>query len=104
MKAICFLTPEDAAFGFAMTGIEQRTTRPEVAEEALRAALADGAIGLVALDERLLSGISEETLLWAERRRQGILVVLPAPAMGALGGDYVNQLVSRAIGYQVRLD
>jgi len=104
MKSIRFLTPEDAAFGFGLAGIEQRTSRPEEAEAALREAMADRTIGLIALDERLLAAIPEETLRHAEGRWPGILVVLPAPTEAAIAADYVNQLVARAIGYQVRLD
>jgi V/A-type H+-transporting ATPase subunit F len=104
MKKICFITPEDAAFGFGMAGIEQRTTAPQQAEDALRQAISDGGSGLVVLDERLLASIAEETLRLIEQRWPGILVVLPAPAAAELGPDYVNRLVARAIGYQVRLD
>ena len=102
-KRICFITPEDAAFGFGMAGIDQRVTRPEQADDTLRQVMAEGAIGLAILDERLLAAIPEETLRQAESRWPGILVVLPAPMAAATGGEYVNRLVARAIGYQVRL-
>lgn len=104
MKAIRFITPEDAAYGFGLAGVEQRTTGREEAEAVLLAALADEAIGVVALDERLLPGIGEETLRRAEQGWAGVLVVLPAPTKAESGSDYVNRLVSRAIGYQVRIE
>ncbi len=104
MKTIRFITPEDATFGFGLAGVEQRTTRLELAGEVLQEAMADGAIGLIALDERLLPGISEEWLRQAEKRWPGVLVVLPAPERAGRVGDYVNRLVARAIGYQVRID
>lgn len=104
MTSIRFITPEDAAFGFGMAGIGQVVTGTDLAELAVREAMADAAIGLIALDERLLASLSEETLRFAEKRWQGVFVVLPAPAGPQAAADYVNQLVARAIGYQVRLD
>lgn len=104
MKTIRFITPNDAAFGFGLAGVEQRTARLAEADERVREALADQAIGVVAVDERLLTGIAAETILLAENSWPGILVVLPAPTEEGRRGEYVNQLVSRAIGYHVRLE
>lgn len=103
MKRICFITPEPAAYGFALAGVEQRTTRPEEAEATLCQVLEEGKVGLLALDERLLPAISAESLLQAERNWPGVLVLLPAPSREEGGDDYVRRLVARAIGYQVRL-
>lgn len=103
MTAIRFITPADAAFGFGITGIGQSVTGPEQADQTVREAMTDAAIGLIALDERLLAALSAETMHFAEKRWPGVFVVLPAPAGTEAGGDYVSQLVARAIGYQVRL-
>ena len=103
MKKIAFITAPDAEFGFSLAGVVQHSTNPEGAEDALREAVTEEA-GLVALDERLMEGLREETLREIEKGWHGILVILPAPERaGAAIEDYAARLIRRAIGYHVRI-
>ncbi len=103
MKRVVFLTPADAACGFRLTGVEQRTVSPEHAEAALLSLTADAGTALVVVDERLLGGIAEERLAELDRTWPGLVVVLPAPARAETEIDYALRLVRRAIGYQMRV-
>lgn len=104
MKQIVFITDSDARHGFAIAGAVQHTTGIHEAGEALQRALADPETGVIAIDERLMPGIGEEHFRELERRWFGILLVLPAPGKASAGADdYAMSLVSRAIGYHVRI-
>jgi V/A-type H+-transporting ATPase subunit F len=104
VKQVAVMTPPDARHGFALTGVRQLTLMPEQFDAELRALLADPAVGLVVVDERLVAGTTQATLRELERRSPGVVVLLPAPEAGArLEEDYVLRLIRRAIGYQVRL-
>lgn len=104
MKEIVFITPDDAAFGFSMIGLRQMVIEPAKTEGVLRQAMTDDTIGLIVLDERLLITLPEEILQDIERRWNGVLTILPGPQEGVLHDAYVSRLVSRAIGYQVKLN
>lgn len=98
------MTPPDARFGFALTGVRQRTLLPEQFPPELKALLDDPGVGLVVVDERLASGATQANLREMERRWPGLVVMLPAPREGArVEEDYVLRLIRRALGYQVRL-
>jgi len=105
MKSIVVLTSEDARYGFSLSGAIQFVVAPEDAELLLRKVMEDPDTGVVAIDERLLAGISEERFREMERRWYGILIVLPAPEKAGAEGaeDYALRLIKRAIGYHVRL-
>ena len=105
MKRVVVITPVDAAAGFSLGRVSQLTCTPREAEELIRQQLSDPAIGVVAVDERLLAGIDETRLREMERRWPGVFVVLPAPAKEgeAVAEDYALRLIRRAIGYHVRL-
>lgn len=104
MKQVLVMTPPDARHGFALTGVRQSTILPGQLLAELRVALADPAVGLVVVDERLAGGGSQVQLRQLEQRSPGVVVLLPAPEAGPpLEEDYVLRLIRRAIGYQVRL-
>lgn len=102
-KRVVFLTPADAAFGFRLTGVEQRTVTVEQAEAALLTLTAEPENALVVVDERLLPGIAEQRLAELDRAWPGLVVILPAPARVETEIDYALRLVRRAIGYQMRV-
>lgn len=105
MKRITFITPGDARFGFALTGVDQVTTDKTGVAPTLESVIADEDVGLVIIDERLYFHLSQEYLARIERHWQGILLPLPAPErIEAIPEDYVMQLIARAIGYHVRLE
>ena len=104
MRRIAVVTPADARLGFALGGVRQVTSEPASLDACLRALMADAAIGVVVVDERLVPGPAQQRLRELERRWTGLFVVLPAPGKAAaVAEDYVLRLIRRAIGYQVRL-
>lgn len=99
------LTPAEARFGFALTGVRQRELAPEETMAALREAMADPEIGVIAADERLLAALDVVRLRELTARWSGVLVTLPAPAGGTRAADdELQRLVRRALGYHVKLE
>lgn len=104
MKEILFLTPEDSAPGFALTGVRQQALTVEDTWDAIQHACTDPEIGVVAVDSRLLESVDPIRLRELTDRWPGVLVTLPAPAnRRAPPGDELQRLVQRALGYHVRL-
>ena len=105
MKKIIFITPEDAEFGFELTGAVQCIADKKSFIPILKGATADPDAGLVIVDERLVSSSNEEKMREIEHAWHGILVVLPSPERPeAEIEDYASRLIQRAIGYHVRLN
>jgi len=105
MKAIVFLTPPDARYGFRLTGVLQKEAVSDEAESELRHWLGDAGTGVVVIDERLFRHISESRVGDMERRWPGKIVVLPAPKrVETVEEDYLLRMVRKAIGYQVKLN
>jgi vacuolar-type H+-ATPase subunit F/Vma7 len=105
MKKIVFITPDNVAPGFALAGVTHYTSSPGEAEALLRRVMADPDTGVAVIDERLAMVVEEERFREMEKRWFGILLVLPAPqgAGRETMEDYARRLISRAIGYHVRL-
>ncbi len=105
MKKIVFITPDDAEFGFKLTGVNHLVTREEDAESTIRRIIHEPDTGIVIIDEQLIKGLSEEKLKEIEKSWNGILTVLPSPERPGIEiEDYVARLIKRAIGYHVRLN
>lgn len=100
---LVFLTLADGDPGFALAGFRQQAVAVAEAEATLAAILAEGGTHLVVVDERLLAGIDPERFLEMGRRYGGALTVLPGPGLASGEFDYAEQLVARAVGYQLRL-
>jgi vacuolar-type H+-ATPase subunit F/Vma7 len=104
MKEILFMTPEDSAPGFALTGVRQQTLNQDQALEKIQRAFADPEIGVIAVDNRLLEKIDPVRLRGLTERWPGVLVTLPAPAGHRTpSDDELQRLVQRVLGYHVRL-
>ncbi len=104
MKKILFITPEDARFGFTLSGVRQLVTDPAGVAETVAGVVAEAAAGLIFIDERLYHHIDEEWLDGIEKHWPGLIIVLPAPEkLAELPEDYAMELIAKAIGYQVRL-
>ena len=104
MKEILFLTCDDSAPGFALTGVRQQSLSPEAAWEAIQQACADPDVGVIAADSRLLETLDPIRLRELTDRWPGVLVTLPAPANRRTPpGDELQRLVQRALGYHMRL-
>ncbi len=103
-NTIVFLTPEDARYGFSLSGVRQVVTDEAGSVEALERITGDRNVGLLFIDERLHWGINREWLEGLEKNWWGLIIVLPAPEkLVEVPEDYAMQLIIRAIGYQVRL-
>jgi vacuolar-type H+-ATPase subunit F/Vma7 len=103
MKKILVTTPHDAAGGFALAGVVQREAAARL-PAIVDAAVADSAVGVIAIDERLLDAAAQEHLREIERACDGVIVVLPTPGTPARPeDDYARRLIRRAIGYQVKV-
>lgn len=104
MKRVVFITPEGLPHGFAAAGFEQLAVADAAAGQTLVATVADKNVGVVIVDERLLTAIGEAALEQTRRRWDGILLVLPAPSDSETSGeDYLQQLIRRALGYHIRI-
>jgi V/A-type H+-transporting ATPase subunit F len=105
VKKIVVIATPDARPGFALAGVRQLAADPDESLALLRELARDPSIGVVIVDERLVTGVVQEQLRDLERRWSGLVIVLPAPERAGRGEeeDYVLQLIRRAIGYQVRL-
>ncbi len=105
MKKIVFITPEDAEYGFKLTGVSQSIAQKETAIDILKEIIREPETGLVIIDERLVTGNTEEKLREIEQMWHGILLILPSPERPKAGiEDFVARLIKRAIGYHVRLN
>jgi len=104
MKKIIFITPGDASYGFKLAGTEHLAAGEKDVGEVLRKAMQETEAGMVVVDERLLGSYPMEQLRDAEKKFDGIFLVLPSPARPAAEtGDYASRLIRQAIGYHVRL-
>ncbi len=104
MKKIIFITPEDAMYGFRLTGVSQHIVREKNIINELKEITHMPDIGLIIIDERLIKDESLESLRDIERQWQGIILVLPAPLKPSIETeDYAARLIRKAIGYHVRL-
>ena len=104
MKEILFMTPEDSAPGFALTGVRQQTLNQDQALDKIQQAFADPEVGVIAVDNRLLEKIDPVRMRELTERWPGVLVTLPAPAGRRVPPvDELQRLVQRVLGYHVRL-
>ncbi len=104
-RLVVLVRPEDAR-GFTLAGAAVATPGPGEELEALRAALGDPAVGVIAVEEELLAHVPARLLKRAQER--GIPVLLPFAlprryGEAGRGREYVAALIRRAIGYAVRL-
>lgn len=103
MKRIVFITPEDSEPGFSLAGVIHHAIKTEECEGLLRELIDDPEIGLIAIDERLISAIGQDRLRKIEERFPGVIVIIPSPERPEEREDYLMRLIRRAIGYHVRL-
>jgi len=104
MKKITFMTPPDVEYGFSLTGVPQHVLDRGDVEDVLTKTMAEPEVGLAVVDERLITGMTDERLRELEQAWPGILLVLPSPVKPpAEVEDYAARLIRRAIGYHVRL-
>ena len=104
MKNIQFITPLDARYGFSLAGAEQRFAQKSEMRQILQDLLESAPASLLVIDERLLQDFNAQELKDFEKKWPGALVVLPGPVKPDEAEDYAMQLISKALGYHVRLN
>lgn len=104
MKNLFFITPQNTRYGFALTGATQIQTVAGELPQTVEQLIKNQESGLLVVDERLLGKDHEQVIREIEKKWAGALIVLPSPEMtGEDEKDYAQQLITRAIGYHVRL-
>src|SRR5512138_503960 len=94
------------ARGFLLAGASVATAATGEEVGALRAILADPAVGVVAVEEEILAHVPERTLRRARERGVPVLLPFALPRRygeAGRGREYVAALIRHAIGYAVRL-
>ena len=105
MKGCVLLTARDAMPGFGLAGFRQIVAIPDTVVAEFEQIVRGNVIGLVIMDERLLSGADADRLRLLENNWPGALVILPAPGGEEEDGaaDYGSRLIARVLGYQMKL-
>ena len=93
------------ALGFQLAGAPVATAGDGDEVAALRALLADPALGVLVVEEEVLARVPARLLQRVRARGLPVLLpfTLPRRAGEGKGRDYVAALIRRAIGYAVKL-
>lgn len=101
---VVFITPEEGAYGFRLAGVMHKKVEDSELEDILINMLQDPVNGIVVVDERLLSHLSDEKLRDIERRGKAILSILPSPERPVTElEDYMIRYIRGILGYHVRV-
>ena len=107
MYKLLVLTDADTADGFRLAGVDVVTVEtPEDARKSLAALVDDDSSGIIAVDERLMSGIDERLRKKIDSIYRPIVVSLPIREKLEVGEDhraYLSRLIRRAIGFDITL-
>ena len=105
MNTVAFITPEDAAPGFALAGVVHLVASADELEDLLKHLTQEAVYGLIGIDERLLTPAAEEYIAHCQECWEGVFMIVPPPPLAAHRGvSYAERLLQKAIGYQVRLN
>lgn len=105
MASMTFLTPDEVKPGFELAGLRQQICRVDQTEAVIEDFINGNREGILAIDERLLESVSQNSLLQLERRWEGIFVIIPSPERPEAGAeDYAVQMLKRVLGYHVRME
>lgn len=107
MYKLVVLTDADTADGFRLAGVDVSVVEsPEEARKALSSLIDDDATGIIAVNERLMSGIDERLRKKIDSIYRPIVVSLPIREKLEIGEDhraYLSRLIRRAIGFDITL-
>lgn len=106
MKGCVFVTGRDGQPGFALAGFRQETAEADNLLEVVAGLLENSDPGLIFIDERLLDDKSLGQLRRMEKEWGGAIIALPAPLKGDVpaGEDVGRRLITRVLGYQIKLN
>jgi V/A-type H+-transporting ATPase subunit F len=101
------LTDSDTADGFRMAGVDVVVVdSPEEARKNLAALVDTDSSGIIAVNERLMTGVDERLRKKIDSIYRPIVVSLPIREKLELGEDhraYLSRLIRRAIGFDITL-
>ncbi len=107
MYKLVVLTDADTADGFRLAGVDVEIAEsPEEARRALSSLVDDDSSGIIAVNERLMSGIDERLRKKIDSIYRPIVVSLPIREKLEIGEDhraYLSRLIRRAIGFDITL-
>lgn len=107
MYKLVVLTDADTADGFRLAGVDVTVAEsPEEARKALSSLVDDDDSGIIAVNERLMSGIDERLRKKIDSIYRPIVVSLPIREKLEIGEDhraYLSRLIRRAIGFDITL-
>lgn len=107
MYKLVVLTDADTADGFRLAGVDVEIAEsPEEARTTLSSLVDDDSSGIIAVNERLMSGIDERLRKKIDSIYRPIVVSLPIREKLEIGEDhraYLSRLIRRAIGFDITL-
>jgi len=104
MGKMAAITPKDVDYGFRLIGISQFIALNENVMETVKNLINKGEYAIIMIDERLLNDENNNEIEKIQEDFHGIISIIPSPAeTEGAGYDIIDTLISRAIGYQVRL-
>ena len=88
-----------------LAGVEtEACASAESATQALNKALADSELGVLLVDEALTAMLDPRTLRRLEASERPLAITVPLDISAGAERDYLEHMIQRIIGYQVRLE
>lgn len=107
MYKLLVLTDADSADGFRLAGVDVVIVEsPEEARASLASLVDTDSSGIIAVNERLMTGIDERLRRKIDSIYRPIVVSLPIREKLEMGEDhraYLSRLIRRAIGFDITL-
>jgi V/A-type H+-transporting ATPase subunit F len=104
---VIVITDAETADGFRLAGCDvQEVDGPEEARRTLASLVDDDESGIIAVNERLMSGIDERLQRKIDSIYRPIVVSMPVREKLQVGEDhraYLSRLIRRAIGFDITL-
>ena len=101
VKVVC---PAGKALGFGLAGFETDTYRTATeAQDRILRALDDPDLGVLLVDEAIMSELDRRVVRRLEESDVPLVVTSPMGVSAATERQYIERVIRRVIGYQVRL-
>ncbi len=101
------ITDREIGTGFRLAGAEvMEVSAPPAAEALLRECMTNGKYGIILISEDYISHFDLKTRNIIEESTVPLVIPIPVRMKWELEGsrsDYIDDIVKRAIGYQIRL-
>ncbi|MDR7482324.1 MAG: V-type ATP synthase subunit F [Armatimonadota bacterium] len=104
MRKVVAVCPEAVAVGFALAGVETRAyTTARQGRAHLLALVRSAEAGVVLVDDAIVDALEAPARRMVEESDDPLVVPVPMARGAALEREYLEQMIRRVIGYQVRL-